>query len=113
MKLKPTTLLFITSFVPVIVFKVVARMGDATLAQAKVATVGGLFLAGIQYILSKRILKHNTYLERAFLGFLAVGAAWVYLTPSQFSSLFVDHSTALLYLTLFITTLLPQLFGYD
>jgi multimeric flavodoxin WrbA/putative sterol carrier protein len=113
MKLKPTTLLFITSFVPVIVFKVVARMGDATLAQAKAATAVGLILAGTQYFLSKRVLKHNTYLEKAFLGFLSVGTGWVYFTSPQFSSLFVDHSTALLYLVLFFTTFLPQLFGYD
>jgi putative sterol carrier protein len=113
MKLKPTTLLFITSFVPVIVFKGVARMGDATLAQAKAATAVGLILAGTQYLLSKRVLKHNTYLEKAFLGFLSVGTGWVYFTPPQFSSLFVDHSTALLYLVLFFTTFLPQLFGYD
>ena len=113
MKLKRTTILFITSFIPVIVFKVVARMGEATVAQAKAATAVGLILAGIQYLLSKRVLKHNTYLEKAFLGFLAVGTGWVYLTPRQFSSLFVDHSTALLYLVLFFTTFLPQLFGYD
>jgi multimeric flavodoxin WrbA/putative sterol carrier protein len=113
MKLKPTTILFITSFIPVIVFKVVARMGEATLAQAKAATAVGLILAGIQYLLSKKVLKHNTYLEKAFLGFLAVGTGWVYLTPPQFSSLFVDHSTALLYLVLFFTTFLPQLLGYD
>jgi multimeric flavodoxin WrbA/putative sterol carrier protein len=113
MKLEPTTILFITSFIPVIVFKVVARMGNATLAQAKAATAVGLILAGIQYLLSKKVLKHNTYLEKAFLGFLAVGTGWVYLTPPQFSSLFVDHSTALLYLVLFFTTFLPQLFGYD
>jgi multimeric flavodoxin WrbA/putative sterol carrier protein len=113
MKLKLPTILFITSFIPVIVFKVVAKMGDATLVQAKEATAVGLILAGLQYLLSKKVLKHNTYLEKAFLGFLVVGTGWVYLTPLQFSSLFVDHSTALLYLVLFFTTFLPQLFGYD
>jgi len=97
----------------VIVFKVVARVGEATLTQAKVATVVGLILAGIQFILSKKFLKHTTYLEKAFLGFLGVGTAWVFLTPSQASSLFVDHSTALLYFLLFLTTLIPQLFAYD
>jgi multimeric flavodoxin WrbA/putative sterol carrier protein len=106
-------ILFITSFFPVIVFKVVARVGKATLTQAKVATAVGLILAGMQFILSKKFLKHTTYLEKAFLGFLAAGAAWVYLTPAQASSLFVDHSTALLYFLLFLTTLIPQLFGYD
>ncbi len=113
MKLKAKTILFITSFIPVIVFKLVARIGDATLAQAKVATVVGLILAGIQFALSKRFIKHTSYLEKTFLGFLGIGTAWVYLTPSRFSSLFVDHSTALLYFALFLTTLIPQLFGYD
>jgi multimeric flavodoxin WrbA/putative sterol carrier protein len=113
MRLKPTAILFITSFIPVIVFKVVARVGDATLVQAKAATAAGLILAGIQYMLSKKVLKYNTYLEKAFLGFLAVGTGWVYLTPSHLSSLFVDHSTTLLYFVLFLTTLIPQMFGYD
>jgi len=97
----------------VIVFKVIARVGDATLAQAKVATVVGLILAGIQFALSKRFIKHTSYLEKTFLGFLGIGTAWVYLTPPGLSSLFVDHSTALLYFALFLTTLIPQLFGYD
>jgi multimeric flavodoxin WrbA/putative sterol carrier protein len=113
MEPKLKTILFITSFIPVIVFKVVARIGEATLTQAKVATAVGLILAGIQFILSKKYLKHTTYLERAFLGFLGVGTTWVFLTPAQASSLFVDHSTALLYFLLFLTTLIPQLFGYD
>jgi multimeric flavodoxin WrbA/putative sterol carrier protein len=111
MKLK--AILFITSFIPVIVFKVVARVGDATLSQAKVATVLGLILAGTQFILSKRMIKHTTYLEKTFLGFLGFGTAWVYLTPFHISSLFVDHSTTLLYFALFLTTFIPQLFGYD
>ena len=111
MKLK--AILFITSFVPVIVFKVVARVGDATLSQAKVATVVGLILAATQFILSKRVIKHTTYLEKTFLGFLGFGTAWVYLTPVHVSSLFVDHSTTLLYFALFLTTFIPQLFGYD
>ena len=111
--LKLKTMLFITSFIPVIVFKVVARVGEATLTQAKVATVVGLVLAGTQFLLSKKLLKHTTYLEKAFLGFLGVGTAWVFLPPAQASSLFVDHSTALLYFLLFLTTLIPQLFGYD
>jgi len=112
-KLKAKTILLITSFIPVIVFKLVARIGDATLAQAKVATVVGLILAGIQFALSKRFIKHTSYLEKTFLGFLGIGTAWVYLTPPGLSSLFVDHSTALLYFALFLTTLIPQLFGYD
>ena len=111
MKLK--TILFITSFVPVIVFKVIARVGDATLSQAKMATVAGLILAGTQFILSKRLIKHTTYLEKTFLGFLGFGTIWVYLTPVHVSSLFVDHSTTLLYFALFLTTFIPQLFGYD
>jgi multimeric flavodoxin WrbA/putative sterol carrier protein len=113
MKLKAKTILFITSFAPVTVFKVVARVGEGTLTQAKVATVVGLILAGVQFILSKKFLKHTTYLERAFLGFLGVGTAWVYLAPTPIASLFVDHSTTLLYFVLFLTTLIPQLFGYD
>jgi len=113
LKLKPNTILFITSFIPVIVFKVIARVGDATLAQAKVATVVGLILAGIQFILSTRFIKHTTYLEKAFLGFLGFGTVWVYLTPVHVSSLFVDHSTTLLYFALFLTTFIPQSFGYD
>jgi multimeric flavodoxin WrbA/putative sterol carrier protein len=113
MKPKPNTILFITSFIPVIVFKLVARVGDATLIQAKMATVVGLILAGIQFALSKRFIKHTSYLEKTFLGFLGIGTAWVYLTPPRLSSLFVDHSTALLYFALFLTTLIPQLFGYD
>ena len=107
------TILFITSFIPVITFKVAARVGEATLAQAKVATMIGLILAAIQFILSKTFLKHTTYLEKAFIGFLGVGAVWIYLLPSHLSFLFVHHSTALLYLVLFLTTLVPQLLGYD
>jgi multimeric flavodoxin WrbA/putative sterol carrier protein len=113
MKLKPTTVLFITSFIPVIVFKVVARIGEASLTQAKVATAMGLILAGIQFVLSKKFIRHGSYLEKAFLGFLGFGTAWVYLTPSHLASLFVDHSTTLLYFVLFLTTLIPQIFGYD
>ncbi len=111
--MKAKTILLITSFVPVIVFKVVARVGDATLAQAKAATVIGLILAGTQFILSKRVIRHTTYLEKTFLGFLGFGTVWVYLMPVHISSLFVDHSTTLLYFALFLTTFLPQLFGYD
>ena len=113
MKLKPSTILFITSFIPVIAFKVLARVGEGTVAQARVATVLGLVLAAMQCALSKRFLKSTTYLEKAFLGFLGVGTAWVHLAPVGASSLFVDHSTALLYFVLFLTALVPQLFGYD
>jgi multimeric flavodoxin WrbA/putative sterol carrier protein len=35
------------------------------------------------------------------------------LTPTDVSSLFVDHSTTFLYFVLFLTTLIPQVFGYD
>jgi len=73
--MKLNKVLFITSFIPVIVFKVVARVGDATLSQAKVAMVVGLILAGIQFILSRQLIKYTTYLEKAFLGFLGVGTA--------------------------------------
>ncbi len=111
MKLK--TILFVTSFVPVIVFTLVARTGGATLAQAKVATVAGFILAGTQLILSRKVVKHTSYLDRAFLGFLGFGMLWVYGAPAGFSLLFVDYSTTLLYFLLFLTTFVPQLFGYD
>jgi multimeric flavodoxin WrbA/putative sterol carrier protein len=113
MNLKLKTILLITSFLPVIVFRVVASVGAATLAQAKVATGVGLILAATQFILSKRILRHTTYLDKAFLGFFGFGTAWVYLTPAYLSSLFADHSPTLLYFVLFLTTFIPQLFGYD
>ncbi len=111
MKLK--NILFITSFVPVTIFTVLARVSGGTFGQAQIATVIGLILAGIQFIVSKQFLKSTTYLDKAFLGFLGFGTAWVYFTPPLLSSLFVDHSTTLLYSVLFLTTLLPQLFGYD
>ncbi|MGZ3590358.1 MAG: SCP2 sterol-binding domain-containing protein [Thermodesulfobacteriota bacterium] len=113
MNLKPNAILFITSFVPVFVFKVLSRVGDASLSQAKVAIAAGLILAGIQFLLSKKFLKHSTYLERMFLAYLGVGAAWVYLAPARGAYLFVDHSTTLLYFVLFLTTLIPQTLGYD
>ncbi len=113
MKPKLKTILFITSFIPVITFKITARVGEASLAQAKTATAIGLILAAVQFILSKRFLHHTTYLERVFLGFLGAGALWVYLLPSSLSLLFVHHSTTLLYLVLFLTTFVPQLLSYD
>ena len=111
--MKIDTVLLITSFIPVSVFKTIARVGSADIAQAKIATVVGLALAVIQFILAQKFLKHTSYLERAFLGYLVVGAAWVYLTPANVCGIFVDYSTAILYFVLFLTTLLPQLFGYD
>jgi multimeric flavodoxin WrbA/putative sterol carrier protein len=109
----PKKILFITSFVPVAVFKTIARMGQSDLTQARIATVLGFVLALGQYLLSRSYLKHTTYLEKAFLGFLGIGLAWVYITPTQWSSFFVGHSTTLLYLLLLLTTLIPQLAGYD
>ncbi len=102
-----------TSFIPVIVFKVVARVGDATLLQAKVATIIGLVLALIQFLITKKILKHSTYLERMFLVYLGAGAAWVYLAPVSVAYLFVNYSVTLLYFCLFLTTLIPQVLGFD
>lgn len=113
MKSKASLILFITSFFPVAVFKIVARICEASLTQAKLAVIIGLLLAGTQVILSTKWLGHSTYLEKAFLSFLAAGTVWVFFTPSSVSSLFVENSTTLLYLTLFFVTLLPQLFGYD
>jgi putative sterol carrier protein len=110
---KLNLIFLVTSFIPVIVFKVIARVGEANLAQAKVATVVGLTLALIQFILAKRYLKHVSYLEWAFLGYLAFGTAWVYLAPNNISSFFVDNSIAILYFVLLLTALIPQLFGYD
>jgi hypothetical protein len=113
MKPKAKIILLITSFIPVIVFKVIARVGDATPAQAKLAAIVGLILAAVQFTLSKKLINHTTYLEKAFLGFLGIGTVWVFLAPSHVSSIFVEGSTALLYFLLFLTTLIPQLFGYD
>jgi hypothetical protein len=113
MKSKARIILFITSFIPVIAFKMIARVGEASLAQAKFATIVGLILAAVQLMLSKKLIQHTTYLEKAFLAFLAVGTTWVYLAPPNASSIFVENSTALLYFVLFLTTLIPQLFYYD
>ena len=113
MQSRASLILFITSFLPVVVFKVVARVGEGTLGQAKMAVALGLALAGTQVFLSGRFLGHSTYLEKAFLGFLAAGTAWVFFAPPSGSLLFVENSTAFLYLTLFSVTLLPQVFGYD
>jgi putative sterol carrier protein len=111
--MKINNILFITSFVPVAVFKIIARVGVADLAQAKVATVAGFALAIVQFILSRKIIKHTSYLEWAFLGFLAAGSGWVYFTPAAQAYLFVNNSTTILYFVLFLTTLLPQQFGFD
>ncbi len=113
MQSKTSLILMITSFFPVAIFKAIARTGEASLAQAKLAVTIGLLLAGTQVILSAKWLGHSTYLEKAFLGFLAAGTVWLFFVPFPLSNLFVDHSTTLLYLTLFSITLLPQLFGYD
>ena len=113
MQSRTSLILMITSFFPVAVFKIIARIGEASLAQAKLALALGLLLAGTQVVLSVKWLGHSTYLERAFLGFLAAGTLWVFFAPPSISSLFVEHSTTLLYQTLFSITLLPQLFGYD
>jgi putative sterol carrier protein len=105
--------LFVTSFIPVASFKAIARLGEATWGQAKAAVVIGFFLAAIQYVVARKILKYNTYLEKAFLGFLLGGTLWVYLLPENWAHAFVDHSVALLYFTLFIMSFVPQLLGYD
>jgi putative sterol carrier protein len=105
--------LFVTSFIPVAAFKIIARIGDATWGQAKIAVVIGFILAVVQYVSARKILKYNTYLEKAFLGFLLAGTLWVYMLPANLAHVFVDNSVALLYLTLFFMTFLPQLFGYE
>jgi putative sterol carrier protein len=106
MSLSLEKVLFITSSIPVATFKTIARVGQATWGQARAAVLIGFILALIQYIAARRILKTNTYLEKAFLGFLLVGTAWVYLLPAKPAHLFVDHSVSIL-------TFLPQLFGVD
>src|SRR4030042_6713200 len=98
--MKLTSLLFITSFIPVITFKIIARTGDADLARAKIAVIVGLVLAGVQLIMSRINIKHSTYLEWAFLGFLSVGTVWVYAAPEATAALFVKYSTAILYFVL-------------
>jgi putative sterol carrier protein len=113
MPLSKEKILFVTSFLPVAAFKTIARVGPATWGQARAAVLIGSILALIQYVTARRVLKINTYLERAFLGFLFVGTFWVYLLPAKPAHLFVDHSVSILYLTLFLMTFLPQLFGYD
>lgn len=113
MKGKWDKVLFVTSFLPVAIFKIIARVGDATWGQAKTAVLVGFLLAVIQYTAARRILKFNTYMEKAFLGFLLVGTVWVYALPEGPAHIFVDHSVALLYFTLFLMTFLPQVFGYD
>jgi len=113
MALSLEKVLFVTSFFPVAAFKIIARVGQATWGQAKAAVLIGFILALIQFGAARRILKYNTYLEKAFLGFLLCGTIWVWLLPAGPAHLFVDHSVALLYFTLFVMTFLPQLFGYD
>ncbi len=110
---KAEKILFVTSFLPVAIFKIIARVGEATWGQAKIAVVIGLILAVVQYGGSRKILKYNTYLEKAFLGFLLGGTIWVYGFPQDLAHLFVDQSVAVLYFTLFLMTLLPQIFGYE
>jgi putative sterol carrier protein len=70
-------------------------------------------LAIVQLLFSRNINKYSTYLEWAFLGFLAAGTLWVYLLPVEIADLFVKNSTTILYFILFLTTLFPQLLGYD
>lgn len=113
MSLPKEKILFITSFIPVATFKTIARVGQATWGQARAAVLIGFILALIQYVAARKILKTNTYLEKAFLGFLLVGTAWVYFLPAKPAHLFVDHSVSILYATLFLMTFLPQIFGYD
>jgi putative sterol carrier protein len=113
MSKKLDRLLFATSFIPVAAFKTIARVGEATWGQAKIAVLVGLILAVIQYAGARKVLHYNTYLEKAFLGFLLAGTLWVHALPANWAHFFVDHSVALLYLTLFLMTILPQIFGYE
>jgi putative sterol carrier protein len=113
MSLKLEKVLFVTSFIPVAAFKCIARLGEATWGQAKIAAVTGLVLAVVQYVSARKILKYNTYLEKAFLGFLLAGTIWVYALPQDLAHFFVDNSVALLYFTLSLMSFLPQLIGYE
>lgn len=113
MQRKLEKVLFVTSFLPVAVFKIIARVGEATWGQARVAVVIGFLLALVQYVGARRILKYNTYLEKAFLGFLLAGTVWVYGFPENIARVFVDNSVAFLYFTLFLMSFLPQLIGYE
>jgi putative sterol carrier protein len=106
-------ILFITSFIPVTVFKILSRGGAGTLQESQWAVLVGFLLAAVQIGCSYRFFKHTTYLERAFLGFLAIGLGWIFLSPPDKALLFARYSTFLLYTTLFLVTLLPQLLGYD
>jgi putative sterol carrier protein len=110
---KTTIMLFVTSFIPVTVFKTVSRGGAGTLLQARWAILLGFCLALIQFGLSRRFLKHTSYLERAFLIFLASGLGWVFLAPPDRALWFTRYSTFLLYTLMFLMTLLPQLLGYE
>jgi putative sterol carrier protein len=113
MSRKLEKVLFVTSFFPVAAFKSIARLGEATWGQAKIAVVTGLALAVVQYVSARKILKYNTYLEKAFLGFLLAGTIWVYGLPENLAHFFVNNSVALLYCTLFLMSFLPQLIGYE
>src|SRR5512140_1347593 len=110
---KSEKILFVTSFLPVAAFKVIARVGEASWGQARAAVVVGFVLAVVQYAGARKILKYNTYLEKAFLGFLLAGTVWVYVFPENIARVFVDHSVAFLYFTLFLMSLLPQQIGYE
>ena len=61
----------------------------------------------------QEILKYNTYLEKAFLGFLLAGTIWVHGLPENLAHFFVNNSVALLYFTLFLMSFLPQLIGHE
>ncbi|WP_051408942.1 SCP2 sterol-binding domain-containing protein [Syntrophorhabdus aromaticivorans] len=113
MKRRLHIILFVTSFLPVILFKLLSRGGGGTIGQVRTAAVLGFALGIVQFLLSRRLLHHNTYLEKAFLGFLGIGILWIFLAPSEAAGLFALYSTSLLYLTLFLTTLVPQMAGRD
>jgi putative sterol carrier protein len=113
MKIKPGAILSLTSFFSVVIFNLLARVGEAPLKQIRMAAVAGLVLAGVQMAFSRKVLKRTTYLERAFMGFLAAGTAWVYFTTVEIAPRFVEYSDPLLYIVLCMVALVPQLFGYD
>ncbi len=113
MRVQRHTILMATSFLPIMLFKIISRTGAATLERTRVAAAIGLACAIVQYLLSKKLTHQATYLERAFLLFLAAGTLWVIFMPEAPAVLFAVHSTTLLYVVLCLTTLLPQSLGYD
>lgn len=113
MKIKLHQALMATSFLPVVSFKIISIGNASSLQRAKTAALVASVLALLQLAASRILLKRTTYLERAFVGFLFFCTVWVYAASPGAAMVFVGQFTALLYFVLFLTTLVPQIFGYD